>query len=140
MKITLTKLSKPALSGIADLVEMYQKRLRPLTKFETVVQKADASTLRSQPGHCLVLLDERGKQFTSHQLALKFTELSENPAIKSVQIVVGGPYGFEDIDRAKADWLWSLSPLTLQGDIAWLIAAEQIYRTFTILNKIPYHH
>ena len=92
------------------------------------------------PGELLVLLDESGKTCTSQALAQKFQGWLDDPAIKTLTFVVGGPYGFPPETKQTAQQLLRLSDLTLQGDIAWLVACEQIYRAFTILKKMPYHH
>jgi 23S rRNA (pseudouridine1915-N3)-methyltransferase len=54
--------------------------------------------------------------------------------------VVGDSHGLSQDVRDAADFTWALSPLTLQGDLAWLVLWEQVYRAVTLNKGIPYHH
>lgn len=86
---------------------------------------------------------ERAKQskvLNSDELA-KQLEHVLNSGAKTLEIVVGGADGFspEELTALKADLKWSFGPLTLSHEIAALVAGEQIYRAFTILNHLPYH-
>ncbi len=84
---------------------------------------------------------QRGaKAFSSEELAEKLEALISSGA-KELRIVVGGADGFSDdeIRQMKPNLLWSFGPLTLPHELAAVVASEQIYRAFTILNKLPYH-
>lgn len=143
MQIHLLKTSKPALD-VSDLVDTYIKRMKPFVSIQHTVCKESElpkklGTLKKSSDF-LVILDERGKTWSTKQLSEKIRTWTEDPAIKTVTFVIGGPYGVSDEIRKTAHTLWSLSPLTLQGDLAWLLCAEQLYRSYTLLHKIPYHH
>ena len=58
---------------------------------------------------------------------------------RRIALLVGGPEGLSDACRARANQLWSLSPLTLPHPIVRIIVAEQIYRAWSLLNNHPYH-
>jgi 23S rRNA (pseudouridine1915-N3)-methyltransferase len=145
MKIELIKIGKPTTQESRALVDTYLIRTRVLNPIEGLEYK-DIEMLKSKarnlfsPGQWVVALDERGKEWSSPELSHQFKKWLENPAIKSVVFLIGGPYGLDDELRGKANVVWSLSKGTLPSDLAWVIAAEQIYRAFTILKGMPYHH
>lgn len=91
------------------------------------------------PGDFVVLLDERGKEYTSREfsafIARKAVELPKN-----LVFVVGGPYGFSKAVYDRADSLISLSKMTFPHELVRLFFVEQIYRAGTILKGEPYHH
>lgn len=92
-----------------------------------------------QPGDQVVLLDEKGKSYTS----VEFSEMLEKQmasGVKRLVFVVGGPYGFAQEVYDRADTMLSLSPMTFSHQMVRLIFVEQLYRAFTILKGEPYHH
>lgn len=60
--------------------------------------------------------------------------------VNKVVFVIGGAYGFGAAMSARADHKVSLSSLTFTHDMVRLVFLEQLYRAFTIINKLPYHH
>ena len=86
-----------------------------------------------------MVLDERGKQFSSEGLA-RFLQARSNESIKNVVFLVGGAFGLDDQVLARAKFIWSLSELTFPHQLVRLILAEQIYRACTILRNEKYHH
>jgi 23S rRNA (pseudouridine1915-N3)-methyltransferase len=145
MKIELIKIGKPTHPESKSWVERYLMRTKVLNPIEGVEYK-DLESLKSRnkalftSGQWVVALDERGKEWSSPELSQQFKKWLDNPAIKSVAFVIGGPYGLDDEVRKKANVIWSLSKGTLPSDLAWVFAGEQIYRAFTILKGMPYHH
>lgn len=145
MKIELIKVGKPTTQESKALVEMYLTRTKVLNPIEGLEFK-DLESLKARtktlfsPGQWVVALDERGKEWTSPELSQQFKKWLDDPAIKSVVFVIGGPYGLDDEIRKRANVVWSLSKGTLPSDLAWVMASEQIYRAFTILKGMPYHH
>lgn len=92
-----------------------------------------------QPGDQVVLLDKKGKSYTS----VEFSEILEKQmasGVKRLVFVVGGPYGFAQEVYDRADTMLSLSPMTFSHQMVRLIFVEQLYRAFTILKGEPYHH
>lgn len=87
----------------------------------------------------VVLLDERGKEFTSKDFSL-FIEKKMQTVAKRLVFVVGGPYGFSEDVYQRANEKISLSKMTFPHDLIRLIFTEQLYRSFTIMNNEPYHH
>ena len=156
MNIELIVIGKTDQQEVASLVEQYAKRVNHYCKF-TVTTIADVKNTRNMApsrqkqlegemilkliseGDWLVLMDERGRQFTSMEYAdwLQKRMLS---GVKRVAIVIGGPYGFSDEVYKRANEKISLSKMTFSHQIVRAIFAEQLYRAFTILNNEPYHH
>lgn len=90
-------------------------------------------------GDYLVLLDERGKDFSSLQFA-SYIEKKTHTVSKRLIFVIGGPYGFSKAVYDKAAEKISLSKMTFSHQMIRLVFVEQLYRAMTILNNEPYHH
>ena len=87
----------------------------------------------------LILLDERGKQLTSENLATKIQELA-NESQKNIIILIGGAFGVSNDVMQRANFKWSLSPLVFPHQLVRLILSEQIYRACSIIRNEKYHH
>lgn len=85
----------------------------------------------------LVLLDERGKQFTSQALAFALADWQSDG--RDLCFVVGGPDGVSEAVRQRANQIWSLSQLTLPHGMARVLLSEQLYRAWSLQNGHPYH-
>jgi len=135
---------KPKLPFIADGIEEYLKRLPHFTRLETIYiqpsipDREAAEFVKKSAGSLRIILDERGKQQTSCQLA-ELIEKWEINAVRQVSVIIGGADGHGEELRQKADLLLSLSQMTLQHEITLLIMLEQIYRGYAILAGLPYH-
>jgi 23S rRNA (pseudouridine1915-N3)-methyltransferase len=152
VKLQLIRTGKNAHQGLTPLVADYKKRLSAFVRVDELElkaeqgrdkrtsQKSETPIYSPGPGETLILLDERGKQWTSQAFAAQLQAWIDDPRVKTLTVLAGPPYGFDDATRAVAAGSWSLSPLTLPSDFAWLLAWEQIYRAFTILKGMPYHH
>lgn len=152
MKLQLIRTGKNAHQGVDSLVASYKKRLNAFVRVDELELKAEAGRDKRTaqknddplyipgPGETLILLDERGKHWTSQAFARQLRLWLDDPRIKTLTFLVGPPYGFDDATRSVASGSWSLSSLTLPSDFAWLLAWEQVYRAFTILKGMPYHH
>jgi 23S rRNA (pseudouridine1915-N3)-methyltransferase len=86
----------------------------------------------------VVVLDERGKDLSSHDLST-FLQKQMNGAVRSLAFVIGGAFGFSEKVRQRADLVLSLSTLTMPHQLVRLILVEQLYRAHTILKGISYH-
>jgi 23S rRNA (pseudouridine1915-N3)-methyltransferase len=108
---------------------------------ELDLKKKEGETIMNllQPGDFLVLLDERGKQQTSEQLAA-FLQARANDRTKKLVFLIGGAYGVDEIVSKRANLEWSLSQLVFPHQLVRLILAEQLYRACTILRNEKYHH
>lgn len=85
----------------------------------------------------VVLLDERGKQLSSKSLASRMSEWQIDG--RDLCFVIGGPDGVSGLVRQRADWIWSLSQLTLPHGLARALLAEQLYRAWSLQTGHPYH-
>jgi len=132
----------PALAFAREGIEEYLARLRGFGKVQTVFVKpgplAHRKVLEHSHSHFRIILDERGKLVTSRELAANIQNW-ENRSIARCAVLVGGADGWDAAIRSQADFLWSLTPLTLQHEMALLLALEQIYRAATIKAGMPYH-
>ncbi|MDR0829059.1 MAG: 23S rRNA (pseudouridine(1915)-N(3))-methyltransferase RlmH [Prevotellaceae bacterium] len=86
----------------------------------------------------LVLLDDKGKDFTSIEFAQWIDKQQFNT--KKITFVIGGAYGFSTEVYERKNFMISLSKMTFSHQIVRAIFAEQIYRAMTILRGEPYHH
>lgn len=87
----------------------------------------------------VIVCDERGEELSSVAFSRKLVKAFERGKPRVV-ILVGGAFGFGDEIRERADWIWSLSKLTLNHHIAQAVVLEQTYRAFTIWKNLPYHN
>ncbi|WP_020166662.1 MULTISPECIES: 23S rRNA (pseudouridine(1915)-N(3))-methyltransferase RlmH [Methylotenera] len=85
----------------------------------------------------LIALDERGNEITTLQLAEKLS--SWQAGGRDVALVIGGADGLHTSVKQKADWLWSLSKLTLPHGMVRIMLAEQLYRAHSVIQNHPYH-
>lgn len=156
MKITFLTVGKTTNSHLIKLQEEYQNRLKFYIPFETVVipelkntkklsineqqeKEADLILKMVELNDEVILLDEKGKQFTS----LSFSEFISKKMLASYKrmiFVVGGPYGFSERVYQRANGKISLSAMTFSHQMIRLIFTEQLYRAMTILKGEPYHH
>ena len=99
-------------------------------------QQESESILRTlSPKDKVILLDERGLQYTSE----RFSEIVFKPS-QDITFIVGGAYGVTEQVTKRADVIWSLSALVFPHQIVRLLLSEQIYRAYTISINHPYHH
>lgn len=114
------------------------RNTRHLSEAEQREREGQLILAKLQNGDHLTLLDERGKEFRSIELA-DWLERQQTMTRRLV-MVVGGPYGFSEAVYQRANSLLSLSRLTFSHQMVRVILAEQIYRACTIIRGEPYHH
>lgn len=156
MKITVLAVGKTDRKELQQLIHIYAKRLTHYINFEIKLlpdiknvknlsvpeqkkKEGEAILKEVSPSDVMVLLDERGKQFTSKEMAASLQKRM-NSGIKNLVFVIGGPYGFSDLVYEKAAQEISLSKMTFSHQMIRLFFVEQLYRAFTILKNEPYHH
>ncbi len=115
------------------------KNVRNLSEPQQKEKEGELILKALQPGDYLVLLDEKGKEFTSVQFAA-YLEKKMHVVPKRLVFAVGGPYGFSEAVYKTAAEKISLSKMTFSHQMIRLIFVEQIYRAMTIIAGEPYHH
>lgn len=115
------------------------KNTKNLSEEQQKEKEADMLFERLQPGDVLILLDERGKEFTSREFST-YLDNKMQTVSKRLVFLIGGPYGFSQRVYDAAQGKISLSKMTFSHQMVRLFLVEQIYRAFTILNNQPYHH
>jgi 23S rRNA (pseudouridine1915-N3)-methyltransferase len=126
-----------AASGGVDVRSLKASRLASAAERRA----ADAETLLAAAravGGRTVLLDERGRSFTTAALAAHVAEL-ELRGESRMTLLVGAADGVEEGVRAQVDAVWSLSPLTLPHELALVVLLEQLYRVASLAAGHPYH-
>jgi len=156
MEIVLLSVGKVKESWVQKGIDLYTGRLSHYVPFRQICvpdakksrnmdaqQQKDAEGTAMlkliEPSDCLVLFDEHGKGMTSTKFS-QWVNAKMSSGIKRLVLAIGGPFGFSDAVRNRADEMLSMSQMTFTHEMALLFATEQIYRAMTILNHQPYHH
>jgi len=150
MKIKVAWIGKTKEPAIQALTAEYLKRISRYAEIAGVALKDEAAIVALARGdgrlnnnktkkdrHKLVLLDSRGKQLSSEELA----EFLEREQLNAVPLLfaVGGSDGFSEEARREAGFTLSLGKMTLPHELARVVLVEQLYRAITILKNHPYH-
>jgi 23S rRNA (pseudouridine1915-N3)-methyltransferase len=142
VKLTIAWIGKTKNPAIQSLTDEYLKRLRQYTEAEGVSLKDEAALLKLCEGRGarrrLVLLDSRGKQLSSEDLAMFLRDHQDRNPLPLV-FAIGPADGFGDELRTKADYVLSIGKMTLAHELARVVLLEQVYRAFTVLKGHPYH-
>lgn len=156
MKINLLCIGKTDDKEIKNLINYYLTRLPRHWNFE-ITEIPDVKNARNLTPDLLkkeeaklflniientdlvVLLDEKGKQFTSREFAQKLDSYQNN-SIKKICFLVGGTYGFSEEMYQRANEKISISKMTFTHQMIRLFFVEQIYRADQILQGKPYHN
>jgi 23S rRNA (pseudouridine1915-N3)-methyltransferase len=145
MHVRLIVAGKPALAYARAGVEEYLKRLTRLGSYELVVIKAGTSEevssrlLERSIGCYRVALDERGEALNTRKFAEKIGMLADRGDVKTLAFLIGAADGHTPELRNSCDWVLSLSPLTLQHELALVVLLEQLYRAASLRANAPYH-
>lgn len=156
MKAVLLAIGKTDAQYFKEAIEEYKKRLIHYLPFDVELipdlrntknlseeqQKAKEGELilkSLQAGDYIVLLDDKGKEYTSMKFA-QYIEQKMHSVPKRLVFIIGGPYGFSDDVYNKANEKLTLSRMTFSHQMVRLIFVEQLYRAMTIINNEPYHH
>jgi 23S rRNA (pseudouridine1915-N3)-methyltransferase len=145
VKIKVAWIGKTKEPAIQALTDEYLKRISRYAEVAGITLKDEAAILSLASGerqknkerHKLVLLDSRGKQFSSQELA----EFLEREQVNATPLLfaIGGSDGFGEEARRNAGVMLSLGKMTLPHELARVVLVEQLYRAFTILKNHPYH-
>ncbi len=91
------------------------------------------------PGDVVWLLERRGTELTSPELAAQLVRLAD-AGTRRIVFAIAGAYGAGEALAARADFIWSLSQLTFLHEWARALVLEQLYRAAKIARNEPYHH
>ncbi len=144
MKITLGVIGKcKAGSPEGEIIKRYAERMKwtlNIKEKDNATQEEEAKFLQSciAPGAKTIVLDERGKNITSPELA-SIVEHWMTEGTSEICFLIGGADGHLEQTRQKADLILSFGKLTLPHILMRAVLAEQIYRLETIINRHPYH-
>ncbi|MEA4982307.1 MAG: 23S rRNA (pseudouridine(1915)-N(3))-methyltransferase RlmH [Paludibacter sp.] len=156
MKVLLLMIGKTNQESLQQLIQDYMNRIQHYVNFETAIipelkntknlpvaeqkeKEADLILKQIDNQDDIVLLDERGKQYSSLAFA-EFMDKKMNSSIKRMVFVVGGPFGFSKKIYDRANGKISMSPMTFSHQMIRLIFTEQLYRAMTIIRGENYHH
>jgi 23S rRNA (pseudouridine1915-N3)-methyltransferase len=156
MKIQLWSVGKAHESYVKEGIEDFTKRVskyypvewkifspakQTINSTEGDIKKQEAQTLLNSLAKedFVVLLDEKGKQLTSPQLAT-FLEQRANESTRQLIFLIGGAFGVDEQIQKRANFTWALSTLVFPHQLVRLILAEQVYRACSIIRNEKYHH
>ncbi len=158
MNINIICVGKLKEKYLRDAAAEYQKRLGRYCRIQIRELKearlaenasaAEEEEVKSEEGKNIlktlssssfvIALDIGGKEISSEQLAEKIGSLA-GMGESTVDFLIGGSLGLSDEVKKRADFRLSFSPMTFPHQLMRVILLEQIYRSFKILRKEPYH-
>lgn len=155
MKINMIVIDKPNIPLVIEWMSVYEKRIIHYCKFELTTihvpknvryksideQKKEEEALilkQLKPSDSVILLDEKGKEYTSVEFSRWLEKQSE--LSKRMVFIIGGPYGFSEYLKQQFPLHLSLSKMTLSHEMIRVLFLEQLYRAFSIIHGQKYHH
>lgn len=143
MRLRIAWIGKTKQAAIASLTAEYVKRISRYLPSETLEAASEAALLKSldKPGRTapvLVLLDSRGRQFSSEDFA-GFIREHQDRGTQELIFAIGPADGWSDASLEHANAKLSLGKITLAHELARVVLLEQIYRAWTIIKGHPYH-
>lgn len=156
MNITLLMIGNTSEAFVLNGYEVFMKRLKHYVKVRELIipdikdrKHLNADQIKEKEAILIleklasanfsVLLDERGKEFSSVEFA-GFLQKTMNAGIRELFFIIGGAYGVAESVKQKANITVSLSRMTFTHQFIRLLLAEQVYRAMTILKNEPYHN
>lgn len=158
MKITIITVGKIKEKYLKDAIAEYSKRLSKYCKLE-IVEVADEKTpdnasetmedaIRSKEAErilryvkedaYIITLEIQGKQLTSEEMAEKIERLGVM-GTSHIIFIIGGSIGLGEEVIKKSNYALSFSKMTFPHQLMRVILLEQIYRSYRIINREPYH-
>lgn len=158
MKITIITVGKIKEKYLKDAIAEYSKRLSKYCKLE-IVEVADEKTpdnasetmedaIRSKEAErilkyvkedaYIITLEIQGKQLTSEEMAEKIEKLGVK-GTSHIIFIIGGSIGLGEEVIKKSNYALSFSKMTFPHQLMRVILLEQIYRSYRIINREPYH-
>ena len=156
MKIALLTVGKTDRDWVKQGIDIYVSRLKhyipfsiieipelknvsALSKDQIKTREGELILKNVKPADEVILLDERGREFSSMEFAKTLQDKISYTG-KDIVFVIGGAYGFSEAVRQRSNSKISLSRMTFSHQMVRAIFVEQLYRAFTIMKGEPYHH
>jgi len=156
MKVAFWVIGKTSPAYLKEGMAIYEKRLthylkfsshifpdvknaKSLKPFEIKKKEGEIILKKLEKSDYLILLDERGKAFTSTAFA-SFLDKRFQQSSSRIIFLVGGAYGFSEAIYKRANFKLQLSSMTFSHQMVRLFFLEQLYRAMTILRGEPYHN
>ena len=154
MNIKLIVIGETNNKNLKVLIDQYITKLNHYIKFDLIVIKDERKKFPEsikikkegekilsilKKNELIILLDENGEHKSSVGFS-KFIQKKLNSGIKTINFIVGGPYGFSNEIKAISSHQLSFSKMTFSHEMIRLFFTEQLYRAFSILKNEPYHH
>jgi 23S rRNA (pseudouridine1915-N3)-methyltransferase len=157
MKLRLLTIGQKMPDWVQTGFDDYSKRIQPFMTTQLVelamakrgkndsstdiqrfcVQEGQSILSSLKPQERLIALEVGGRELSTEKLAATLQEWMQQG--QDIALAIGGPDGLSNEVRQKAEWHWSLSPLTLPHPLVRVIVIEQLYRAMSIINNHPYH-
>ena len=123
-----------------DWIELPEvKNQKGLSKLELLNKEETLFNKQLKNSDNVILLDEKGRDYTSVEFS-KFLAKKMNSGVSNLVFLIGGPYGFSEGIYKRSAGKVSLSKMTFTHQMVRLFFLEQLYRGFSILRNLPYHH
>lgn len=122
-----------------DFTQLPSSKKSRQDQVQKVKEESELILKNIKPQDYVILFDQHGKKLTSIDASKKIANLQLHGA-KGITFLIGGAYGVSEQVKKRANETWSLSDFVLNHHVATLVALEQIYRIFMILNNKPYHN
>jgi 23S rRNA (pseudouridine1915-N3)-methyltransferase len=137
MKLRVVWVGKTKNPQLAALCDDYTARIKHFLPLEIADVKESKLVASLDAADRVVVLDAKGKSWTSDQLA-KFLQNHMTSDSRRLTFVIGDYAGLPQEVKKRADVQWSLSPLTFTHDLTRVLVLEQIYRALSIIHNFPY--
>ncbi len=154
LKVSLIAVGEKMPDWVESGFSEYQKRIRGRMALNLIEipaikrgKNADLARIASEedkrllaavpPGSKTIALDRLGKSLSTRQMADRFDRGLQDG--EQLALLVGGPEGLSETVLRGADEKWSLSALTFAHPVVRIMLAEQVYRSHSILEGLPYH-
>ena len=153
MKFEFYFIGKTTEAYLNEGIENYSRKLghymnSGIKIFPSSTEKNTSKALREESSKILksitaldfvVVLDEKGKQFSSIELSREIQKVM-NRSYSRMVFIIGSAYGIDGELKERADMILSFSRFTFTHQMIRLILMEQVYRAMTILKNESYHH
>lgn len=104
---------------------------------KAIASEGDRMLAAAAPADRVIALEVTGRALDTPQLSRRLGEWMQDG--RDISMLVGGPDGLAGPCLERAEFRWSLSPLTLPHGLVRIVVAEQLYRAWSLLRGHPYH-